>query len=395
MSSLRTIIVRGVAIAMSTIAILAAAIIGTWVWQGGASGALSAAWRELRYGTTTVYDFQRYPGRKLDASAAPLPFRAAKPGVAAPPMVASGDGRTLPLAELLASTDTLAFLVIQDDAIVFEHYAADHGVAVASQYFSVSKSILATLVGMAIDDGLIHSIDDSVTDYVPELVSSGFSTVTLRQLINMSADLAYKESDNPFGLHVLMNYTSRLEQLILTFRLRGSGANQFEYRSGESALLSLALKRALGAVSMTTYAQRRLWTPLGMEHPATWSLDREYGMEKAWCCIAGTARDLAKVGRLYLDRGFAGGRRLLSEAWISDSTPKPPTAAGVGRVYTFSWWPVSPQGVDFMAVGKDGQFLYVDPMHRAVVVRLGRSSGWLSKEQWGVVFGTVAAHAPW
>lgn len=204
----------------------------------------------------------------------------------------------MPLAELLAVTDTLALVVIQNDSIVIEHYAADHGVAALSQYFSVSKAILATLVGMAFDDGLLHSIDDPVTRYVSELESHGFATVTLRQLINMTSYLDYQEDDNPFGLHVLMNYTSQLEPLVLGIRLSGKGTKRFEYRSGESALLWLALMRALGPMSMTAYAQERLWSPLGMEYPAVWSLDRADRMEKAWCCSAGTARDLTKQGRL-------------------------------------------------------------------------------------------------
>jgi CubicO group peptidase (beta-lactamase class C family) len=130
---------------------------------------------------------------------------------------------------------------------------------------------------------------------------------------------------------------------------------------------------------VTANAQQQLWSPLGMEYPAVSSLDREDGMEKAWCCIAGTARDLAKLGRLHLHRGLAGEPQVLSETSLNHSAPGPPARAGAGRALSLSWWPASPQWVDYVAVGKCGQFLYIDPAPRTVVVRLGKSFGPLGK----------------
>lgn len=373
------------AAALALLAVLAVA--ACWTWRGGDAG-VEAVLRLLRHGPTTVYDFRHYPARELQPGAPPAHF--SRRAAAAPPMVAAADGRSVALADQLASTRTLALVVVVDDAIVYEHYAPGHGADAPSQYFSVTKTVLATLVGMAVDDGLIRSLGQPVTDFVPELAKRGFAQVTLGQLVDMTSALDYTENDNPFGLHPLLNYTPQVEAMVLGFRTRGDGPHPFRYKSGDTALLSLALRRALGDRSLTAYAQARLWSALGMEHRAQWSLDRPDGFEKAWCCLAGSARDLARIGRLYLARGMGPAGRVLSERWVEQSAPP----AAVPRRYTRSWWPASPQGTDFMAVGKDGQYLYLEPSRRAIVVRLGETRGGLDNDHWARLFARLAAH-PW
>lgn len=392
MPPLGTALLRTLILAGGLLAAVILAVTGTWMWRGGAAGGLTAMERLLRHGTTTIHDFTLYPQRTLLPSDRPLPFRERTPGPAALPVIRREDGRSAPLPEALAGTRTLAFLVIRDDALVFEHYGPNHGPARPSQFFSVSKSVLATLVGMAIDDGLLRSLDQPVTDLVPELASQGFATVTLGHLVDMTSGLDYTENDNPFGLHVLMNYTSDLPRLILGFRRGEPAGARFQYKSGDTALLSFALQRALGPVSLTAYAQQRLWAPLGMEHSAVWSLDREQGMEKAWCCLAGTARDLAKLGRLYLARGVSGGRRLLTERWVDRAALRPSGDRNNASGYSFGWWQPAPTGSDLLAAGKDGQYLYVDPAHSAIIVRLGDGDGGLGTREWLAIFRTIAAH---
>jgi CubicO group peptidase (beta-lactamase class C family) len=366
------------------------AIVAGLVIRGGAEGGLVAAARLLRHGPATVDDFRLYPARYLRPSEQPAPFPSAASGAAPPSDLPAPDGGLATVEAILRQSRTRAFLVIKADRVVFEHYAAGRGPAEPSQYFSVTKSILSTLVGMAVDDGLIGSIEQPVTDFVPELAARGFARVTLRQLLDMVVPLDYEENENPFGLHVLMNYTSRLEALILGFRLRDGNAAGFRYQSGASALLSLALRRAIAPLTLTEYAQRRLWTPLGMEDGAVWTLDRADGMEKAWCCLAGTARDLAKLGRLYLSRGRIGERMLLAEGWIEASAPGAPP--GAARPYALGWWPAGRDGASFTAAGKDGQFLFVAPAHQAIIVRLGEKHGYSTTGGWTQLFAALAAH---
>lgn len=375
------------------VALTVLAVAATWMWRAGPEAGLVAMGRLLAHGPTTVDDFRVYPARELHPLA-PRPWLAATPAPSATaglPSVPGADGRPVALDGLLADSGTLALVVVRRGTPVHAWGASGHREGAPSQWFSVSKTVLATLVGMAVADGRLRSLDQPVGELVPELAPR-FPALTLRHLLDMRSGIAYTENDNPFGLHVLLNYTADLRRMVLALQPAGPPGGPFVYRSGDTALLSLALQRALGAETLTAYAQRRLWTPLGMQDGAVWTLDREGGFEKAWCCLAGSARDLARIGQLVLDGGLAGGQRLLPaeavDAWICL-----PAGADGRRAYRGAWWPASADGRDVMAAGKDGQFLYVDPATGTVVARLGRSDGGLTLWQWGAVFAALARHA--
>lgn len=310
-----------------------------------------------------------------------------------------GAGFQADLSGLLSSSDTIAFLVIKGDAIVYEQYYQGHTVSSLSQVFSVTKSFNAALIGMAIDDGYIRSVDQAVTDFVPELMGRGFERVTLDHLLSMTSGMDYVENDNPFGLHVVFNYTPDLKKMILDFRASAEPGLSFQYKSGDTALLGLALERAVAPRTISEFAQEKMWSPLGMEFDGIWTLDREGGLEKNWCCLALSARDLAKVGRLYLRQGMWEGNRLLSSEWIENSTRKgavpldewPQGFVDIGLWnYGYSWWLVSEEEGDYLALGKDGQFLYVDPLRDVVIVRLGWSSGDISTTRWIELFRSLS-----
>jgi CubicO group peptidase (beta-lactamase class C family) len=183
--------------------------------------------------------------------------------------------------------------------------------------------------------------------------------------------------------------------------------DRFVYKSGENALLGLILERALKGKTITQYTQERLWTPLGMEYGGLWSLDREDGLEKTWCCLSATARDLAKIGVLYREGGQWQGRAIVSKKWVDDSTRSGPYSAeqwqrteyGAGFWnYGYQWWLVNEARGDFIARGKDGQFVYVDAAHGVVVVRLGyglgeRNGKALATTDWLALFRAVADKA--
>ena len=263
----------------------------------------------------------------------------------------------------------------------------------------MTKSLFSVLVGMAIEDGYLAGVDQAITDFVPELAEHGFDNVRIRHLLTMTSGSNYVEDDNPFGEHVILNYTPQLEREILRFETEDTPGATFRYKSGDNALLALGLARALGDETITSYAQRKLWTPLGMEHGGIWTTDRKDGLEKTWCCLAATARDFAKFGRLLLRQGAWNGEQLLSPEWIADSTlhsqlhesawPADYRAAG-WRSYSYQWWLASQLDRDFFALGKDGQFLYVNPRHEVIIVRLGWSSGELYSSAWIRLFQSIA-----
>lgn len=384
-------------LAMLVVAFLA--VVARWLMVAGVEGGFHAVLRLVRHGTTTIDDFEHYPGRRLTASGSPFRFEERAAGRLVPDVVAIVATAPRRLEDVLSSSETIAFLVIRDDAIVFERYDGGHTASSLSQYFSVTKSITSALVGAAIDDGIILSVDQRVVDFVPEFVGRGFDRLTIRHLLTMTSAIDYVENDNPFGLHVPFNYTSDIERMMLGFRVEGEPGTQFGYKSGDVGLLSLVLSRALAPKTITAYVQERLWGPLGMEHEGVWSLDRADGLEKAWCCLAGSARDLAKVGRLYLEQGALNGERVLSPAWIEhsvatgavDDTAWPADFAAAGfRSYGYLWWLLAEDEGDYLAQGKDGQFLYVNPSQRTIIVRLGRGMGDLRTSQWVSMFRFLA-----
>lgn len=369
---------------------IAAAVLAAWSVAIGPE----AVGRVLVHGTTTVWDHLEYPDRELRASPRPRPWprTAETPGM---PATATVRGEELPLEAALRTSRTLALVVVREGELAYEWYAADHGPHTPSMLFSVTKSVLSLMVGAALEGGILGSVGDPVTAYVPELGGAGFRDVTLEELLRMDSGLDYVESDNPFGIHVGFNYTADLEDDILALRVRQESDRTFSYKSGDYALLGLVLDRALGERTLTGYLQDAFWNPLGAEDGGAWSTDHEGGLERAWCCLAVTARDLARLGLLALRGGTWEGERILPEGWTAASFEPaypagrwPEDLAGSPLAnYGYGWWLIKGGGV--LALGKDGQYIFLAPDRNVVVVRLGEAQGGV--ESWVRLLRRVAA----
>lgn len=348
----------------------------------------AVSWQLLTHGPTTVWDHLEYPTRTIEPSPDPFEWpEGPETDLASLPIT---DG----LGDAISHGDTLAFLVIKDGIIVAEWYRSDHGPDTLSMLFSASKSIVSLLIGAAIDDGYITSVDTPVTEYVPELAAGGFDSVTIEDLLRMDSSMDYIEDDNPLGVHVRFNYTTDLRSEILDLSVRSQPDSEFKYKSGDNALLGLILERALDGQSVTSYFEKRLWHPLGATSPASWNVDMEGGFERTWCCLAMTARDLARFGQLVLDDGVWQGVRLLSDGWLAGSFEPGFTAdrwpdyfsdSAVAN-YGYQWWLLSDGSP--LALGKAGQYLYIDPVNDVVMVRLGEGQGELS---WAGLMQEIAA----
>lgn len=375
--------------------ILAAIVVILIVWMIIA-GPVTVS-RVITRGDTTIYDYKRFPGRELHPSSSPFRFEMALREDVIPERVFIDGLGEVRLEDALESSGTLAFLVVKDDVIIAEHYLHGHSQSAISQVFSTSKSITSILIGAAIDDGLIKSMNDPVTDYVPELADGGFGNVTIENLLNMQSNMDYFENDNPFAEHVIFNFTDQLEQEILQLGILQNPDTEFRYKSGESALLGLILDRALGEQTITQYTQERLWDPLGMEQRGVWGVDRLDGLERVWCCLSLSARDLAKLGRLYLNQGNWNGTQLIPSAWVKASTTNGAytetewsedyVESGLHN-YKYQWWLVSEEQGIYTTVGKDGQYMYIDPGKNLIMIRLGEGTGGL---RWVRIFQALAA----
>lgn len=340
--------------------------------------------RFVIYNFADINDHKKFPARSIERGDHAFQFPVAEEGKV-PKGLNVGES-VYPFEEYLEDNNTVAFLIIRNDTIQYENYWGNYDEASVVPSFSMAKSFTSILIGCAIDDGLIQSVDESVTRYIPELSESGFDAVTIAHLLQMTSGLDFKESySNPFGDAATFYYGRDLRKAIAKMKLKSLPGKQFEYVSGNTQLLGLILERALQDETVAAYFEEKIWKPLEMEYDASWSLDRKNnGLEKTFCCVNARARDYAKIGRLYLNNGNWNGRQIVSEGWVGQST-KVDTADGSKWYYQYQWWLPTKSG-DFMAQGILGQYIYVHPTKNLVIVRLGKNKG---KANWWEILASL------
>ena len=282
------------------------------------------------------------------------------------------------LDAFMASQQTAAIVVVHDGAVVFERYGLGFDATKRYTSFSVAKSLVSTLVGAAILDGDIGSVNDPMTQYIPALAGSAYDGVTIRDVLTMRSGIAWNEdyrdpnSDSarfewytaPDGSDPVVDYMRRLER-------ENEPGTRFHYVSGDTQLLGVLLRQATGK-SLSEYLSEKIWQPFGMEQDASWIL-REYGTEMAACCVQASTRDMARFGLFVLGDGIAGGERVVPEGWFAEAT-SPIVSLSQGRAgYGYQWW-TRPNGV-FMASGIFGQSIFVDPARKLVIAL---NSNWVT-----------------
>ncbi|WP_107037295.1 serine hydrolase domain-containing protein [Brumimicrobium mesophilum] len=327
------------------------------------------------YNTAGITDFKIFPKNEIQKSDSSFYFIN---GIEKKPKSIKIDSEEIGFDEFLKDQKTVAFLVIRNDSLLYERYFRNYDEESVVASFSMAKSVTSILIGIAIDEGLILSVDEPVTKYIPELSTNGFDKVTIKHLLQMTSGLDYDEGYfNPFGDVASFYYGTKLRQEIFQMELKHEPGTKFEYLSGNTQILGLILERVLKDRSISDYLQEKIWIPLEMEYDASWSIDRkENGIEKTFCCINARARDFAKIGRLYLNKGNWNGKQIVSKKWVEEST-KVDRTAGSERYYQYQWWLPSEDG-DFMAQGILGQYIYVHPDKNLIIVRLGKKQGKVS-----------------
>jgi CubicO group peptidase (beta-lactamase class C family) len=271
--------------------------------------------------------------------------------------------------------ESIAYLVIKDSNIVFESYWNDYSQDSYSSSFSMAKSIVSLLIGIAIDEGLIYSVDDPVSKYIPEFNNKKYE-ISIRDLLTMSSGLEWNESYfNPFSVTTKAYYGRSLNELVLNAKSKQEPSSKFEYITANPQLLSIILKRVTNQ-SLSNYASDKLWKPLGAKNAATWSLDEKNGDEKAFCCFNSNARDFARIGQLLLNKGLWNGKRIISESYLKESLSaasnlKDENGNSVD-FYGFQWWISDYDDLNvYYARGILGQYIIIIPEKNMVIVRLG------------------------
>jgi CubicO group peptidase (beta-lactamase class C family) len=273
---------------------------------------------------------------------------------------------------------TIAYLVIKDDSIRHEEYWNGYSDTSHTSSFSMAKTFVSILVGIAVEEGKIKSIDEPVGDFIQEYKEEDKGKVTIRHLLTMSSGINFTEDyKNPLGFPAEAYYGTNLRELIFRYDAVEEPGKKYEYLSGNTELLSFVLSKAVG-MSISDYASEKLWKPIEAEHDAYWSLDHKDGDEKAFCCFNSNARDFARIGKLYLDSGRWNGKQVVPEKYVLESIHPAPTfdkdLNSKNNRYGYSWWLLpSYKGHNiFYARGILGQYIIMIPDMKMIVVRLGK-----------------------
>jgi CubicO group peptidase (beta-lactamase class C family) len=269
---------------------------------------------------------------------------------------------------------TSAFVVFQNDSLLFEYYNDQYTHETVSNSFSMAKSINAALIGCAIKDGLIYGIDDKVSDYLDAFKTPEKQNITLRHLLTMSSGIDFKENyASPFAWPAEAYYGPDVNALTLKADVANEPGKIFYYKGGDSQLLGMILRKVTRK-NVANYASEKLWQPMGAESDAFWSTD-EQDMEKVSCCYYATARDFARLAKLYMHKGNWNGMQLIDSTFISESIFPAPILDNhqqPNKKYGFQWWLMQHKQRDiFYMRGIRGQYVFAIPDLNMIVVRLG------------------------
>lgn len=330
-------------------------------------------YKAVVYNFADIDDNDIFDQRVIPASATPQPW----------PLASKYNKVDLPpeLKKLHQDLESIAFILIQNDSILYEQYWQGYSEKSLSNSFSMAKSIVSILIGAAIQDGKIKSVEQPVSDFLPEFKKGDKAKIKIKHLLWMSSGLNWDESySSPLSVTTEAYYGSDLKKVIKRLKAVEPPGKEFSYKSGDTQVLSLVLKAATGK-SLSQLAEEKIWRPLGAEHKAEWSLDKPEGIEKAYCCFYSNARDFARIGKLYLHNGIWNGDTIVPPSYVQASL-KPselPDASDKATVdfYGYQWWLIPDykgQNI-FYARGILGQYVIVIPEKNIVIVRLGKERG--------------------
>lgn len=294
------------------------------------------------------------------------------------------DGTQLSVDDYMENQRMAGLVILQDGKIRMEEYRRDFAADDRWTSFSVAKSLVSTMVGAAIKDGFIKSIDDPLTDYIPELKGSGYDGVTVKQLLTMTSGVKWNEDyADPKSDVALFNNTKPegdLDPVIVYMRTLESEAEpgtRWQYNTGETNLIGVLVAKATGK-SISEYLSEKVWKPYGMSQDGEWLLN-EGGKEISGCCISATVRDYALFGNFALNGGKIGGNSVVPEGWFAQAGVKQEDIGIPGRGYGYQWWTFDDGS--FAGQGIFGQGIFIDPATNLVVASNGNWPSATPEEQ--------------
>lgn len=377
---------RSIAVIVALLVALAAAT-GLYHWEKV---------ERLKFAATLFTGAEQYQNFNRIKDLIPVTTMTASP---TPYNFPNGNALTLPMSfrfrdqevlseEFLGDTDTSALLVFHDGALRFEEYWLTGGRRVNWLSMSVAKSFTSLAIGIAIDEGLIRSVEEPITNYVPSLKGSAYDGVCIKDILQMSSGAAWNEDYGDPESEVLrmgriLAVGGSFEDFTASIPREREPGTYNQYNSADTQVLGLLLIRATGR-SITDYVQEKVWHPLGMESDAYWMVD-DNNVEMAFAGLNATARDYAKLGELYRNNGNWQGRQIAPARWIKDSvTPDAPhllpgadnPLSDFPLGYGYQWWVMDGDEGEYSAIGVYNQFIYVNPARGLVIVKLSANSAY-------------------
>jgi hypothetical protein len=332
-----------------------------------------------------------FPTRKVKAGGKPSPLPVSDKPMG--PVTFKSEGKTYDLPDYVALNRMVGLVVLKDGKIVFEHYDFGFRPDMRWMSMSVAKSFVSTLVGAAIKDGYIASVNDPVTKYLPQLAGGGYDGVTVRDMLMMASGVKWNETytDPASDRRALLELQIKSDRKGAIFEVMKplpratEPGKTFNYNTGETVLIGEVVQAAT-KMPLADYLSKKIWVPVGMEADASWWLDSPGGHEVGGSGLLARLRDFARFGQFILEGARVKGESIVPEGWLAEATSAKPITGVTGKNgYGYQWWTVKPEagkaheGV-FMGRGIHGQYLYINPAHRLVVAGLGARSKPVGKQ---------------
>jgi len=326
--------------------------------------------------------YEIFPTSKLSRSSVPLVFKQGERLEL--PTNFIFENETVEVEEFLSRTDTSALLILEDGKIRYEDYWLTGGKNVQWFSMSVAKSFISALIGIAVHEGHIESIEDEVTEYVPQLKNSAYDEVRIKDILQMSSGASWNEDYSDPNSDInrsakIFALGGSLDEFSASLTKELQPGTFHRYNSTDTQVLGMLLREATGT-SVTEYMEKKLWHPMGSQDNGYWVLDSE-NMEMAFAGLNATARDYAKLGELYRLGGKLNGIQIVPSDWVKASVKPdaPHLMPGDNPLsdwplgYGYHWWVPDLSG-DFSAIGVYNQFIYVSPKSNMVIVMLSANS---------------------
>lgn len=287
----------------------------------------------------------------------------------------------------LEEHETVAYLIIQNGKVLYEEYWDGYGSESHSNLFSATKSIVSLLIGIAIDEGKITSVNEPIGNYLAEFKDDERGKITIKDLLTMSSGLDWDEAySSPTSITTKAYYGKNLREVATNQHIIEESGQRFRYQSGNTQLLAFIVEEATGE-SISKYAERKLWQPMQATQLALWSLDKKNGDEKSFCCFNTNARDAARFGQLVLNNGKWKDLQLVSENYIQEATKAASYLLNESKTaplsfYGYQYWILEYQNMKIPYMrGHRGQYIYSIAEKNTIVVRLGKQKDKIKQGQ--------------